>query len=200
MYRQPAEKLQLTKSDHEVVAAVRSSGMSGVGHFRPIDGVCAMSASLIGRRAAASSPPKEGRRAAPSCPVFWRRKPDRGLRPDEQDWRSSLILGIISPLVAKLAAYRTHRQRTSHGNSFELARSRHRMRVTRIVLGLTEQEAADDYGVTLQTYRKYEAGRRREAQRPYAALLANTGCLTTGFMTVKGAGYANTWRKAPKAR
>ncbi len=41
MYRQPAEKLQLTKSDREVVAAVRSSGMFGVGHFRRIQPVLA---------------------------------------------------------------------------------------------------------------------------------------------------------------
>jgi transcriptional regulator with XRE-family HTH domain len=33
-----------------------------------------------------------------------------------------------------------------------------RFRVARLVLGLTEQEAADAYGVTLRTYRKWEAG------------------------------------------
>jgi transcriptional regulator with XRE-family HTH domain len=32
----------------------------------------------------------------------------------------------------------------------------HRLRVTRIALGLTEQEAAEAFGVALATYRKYE--------------------------------------------
>jgi DNA-binding XRE family transcriptional regulator len=34
----------------------------------------------------------------------------------------------------------------------------HRLRVTRIVLGVSEAEAADALGVTVRTYRKYEAG------------------------------------------
>jgi transcriptional regulator with XRE-family HTH domain len=39
----------------------------------------------------------------------------------------------------------------------------HRLRVTRIALGITERQAADAYGVTVRTYRKYEAG---QPQRP----------------------------------
>lgn len=34
----------------------------------------------------------------------------------------------------------------------------HRLRVVRAALGLTEREAADAFGVTLRTYRRYEAG------------------------------------------
>jgi transcriptional regulator with XRE-family HTH domain len=34
----------------------------------------------------------------------------------------------------------------------------HRLRVTRIALEISEQEAAKAFGVTLRTYRKYEAG------------------------------------------
>jgi transcriptional regulator with XRE-family HTH domain len=34
-----------------------------------------------------------------------------------------------------------------------------RFRLTRLALGITEKEAADAYGVTVRTYRKYEDGR-----------------------------------------
>lgn len=34
----------------------------------------------------------------------------------------------------------------------------HRLKVTRIALGISEQEAAEAHGVTLKTYRAYEAG------------------------------------------
>jgi DNA-binding XRE family transcriptional regulator len=40
-----------------------------------------------------------------------------------------------------------------------------RLRVTRIVLGITEQEAAAGFGVTLKTYRNYEAGRPQRSGR-----------------------------------
>lgn len=36
-----------------------------------------------------------------------------------------------------------------------------RYHVARLALGLTEQEAADAHGVTLRTYRKWEAGGRQ---------------------------------------
>ncbi len=39
----------------------------------------------------------------------------------------------------------------------------HRMRVTRIALGLSEKEAADAWCVTLPTYRRYEAGARQRS-------------------------------------
>src|ERR1700677_60526 len=42
----------------------------------------------------------------------------------------------------------------------------HRMRVTRMVLGITEQEAASGFGVSLRTYRGYEAGRRQRSAQP----------------------------------
>lgn len=35
----------------------------------------------------------------------------------------------------------------------------HRLRVTRIALGISEQEAADAWGVALRTYKGYEAGK-----------------------------------------
>ena len=37
----------------------------------------------------------------------------------------------------------------------------HRLRVTRIALGLSEKQAAADYGITLRTYRKWEDGARQ---------------------------------------
>jgi transcriptional regulator with XRE-family HTH domain len=42
----------------------------------------------------------------------------------------------------------------------------HRLRVVRIVLDVTEQEAADVCGVTLRTYRRYEQGAKRKSIRP----------------------------------
>ena len=36
-----------------------------------------------------------------------------------------------------------------------------RLRVTRLALGITEQEAAAAHGVTLRTYRRWEAGARQ---------------------------------------
>jgi transcriptional regulator with XRE-family HTH domain len=42
----------------------------------------------------------------------------------------------------------------------------HRLRVTRIALGITEQEAADAHGVTVRTYRKWEAGANQRSIRP----------------------------------
>ena len=42
----------------------------------------------------------------------------------------------------------------------------HRMRVTRLALGMTEQQAADGWGVTLRTYRRYEAGGRQISAVP----------------------------------
>jgi transcriptional regulator with XRE-family HTH domain len=51
-------------------------------------------------------------------------------------------------------------------NRFSWRTVGHRMRLTRIVLGLTAQEAADAYGLTLQTYRKYETGRPQRGTEP----------------------------------
>jgi transcriptional regulator with XRE-family HTH domain len=41
---------------------------------------------------------------------------------------------------------------------FSWKRVGHRLRVTRLALGLTDQEAATAHGVTVGTYRKWEAG------------------------------------------
>src|SRR5262249_18256409 len=48
----------------------------------------------------------------------------------------------------------------------------HRLRVTRIVLGISEEEAADAHGVTLATYRKWEDGRPPRSGEPYLAFSA----------------------------
>jgi hypothetical protein len=45
----------------------------------------------------------------------------------------------------------------------------HRLRVTRIVLGISEGEAAAAHGVTLGTYRKWEDGRPPRSCKPYLA-------------------------------
>jgi transcriptional regulator with XRE-family HTH domain len=47
----------------------------------------------------------------------------------------------------------------------------HRLRVTRIVLGVTEKEAAAAHGVTLTTYRKWEDGRPPRSSKPYLAFV-----------------------------
>lgn len=41
-----------------------------------------------------------------------------------------------------------------------------RLRVTRGALGLTEQQGAEAFGVSLLTYRRYEAGRRHRSAGP----------------------------------
>ena len=41
-----------------------------------------------------------------------------------------------------------------------------RLRQARVGLGITEQQAADVFGVTLRTYRKYEAGGRQRSAKP----------------------------------
>jgi transcriptional regulator with XRE-family HTH domain len=48
----------------------------------------------------------------------------------------------------------------------------HRLRVTRIVLGISEKEAAAAHGVTLATYRKWENGRPPRSSKPYLAFTA----------------------------
>jgi transcriptional regulator with XRE-family HTH domain len=48
----------------------------------------------------------------------------------------------------------------------------HRLRVTRIVLGVTEKEAAAAHGVTLTTYRKWENGKPPRSGKPYLAFSA----------------------------
>ena len=71
MYRQPAEKLQLTKAHQEVVAAVRSSSMSEVGHSRPMHSVpvpinvrCYFNSDIIIRRSEVTLRANKRHRAA----------------------------------------------------------------------------------------------------------------------------------------
>jgi transcriptional regulator with XRE-family HTH domain len=47
-----------------------------------------------------------------------------------------------------------------------------RYRIARLTLGLTEKEAADAYGVTLRTYRKWEAGGRQTNRSDYVVRFA----------------------------
>src|SRR5262245_47644177 len=47
----------------------------------------------------------------------------------------------------------------------------YRLRVTRIVLGMTEKEAAAAHGVTLKTYLKWEDGRPPRSGKPYLAFV-----------------------------
>ena len=51
--------------------------------------------------------------------------------------------------------------KTCRDNAAYYAAYGHRLRVTRIALGLTEQEAAEAHGATLKTYRKWENGARQ---------------------------------------
>lgn len=44
--------------------------------------------------------------------------------------------------------------------------SGHRLHVTRLVLGITEKEAAAAFGVLLETYRRYEAGAYQKTGTP----------------------------------
>src|SRR5262249_51649755 len=48
----------------------------------------------------------------------------------------------------------------------------HRLRVTRIVLGISENEAAAAHGVTLATYRKWEDGRPPRSCKSYLVFAA----------------------------
>src|SRR5262245_21795335 len=48
----------------------------------------------------------------------------------------------------------------------------HRLRVTRIVLVMSEKDAAAAHGVTLTTYRKWENGRPPRSNKPYLAFAA----------------------------
>jgi transcriptional regulator with XRE-family HTH domain len=42
----------------------------------------------------------------------------------------------------------------------------HRMRTVRIILGLSEQQAADEFGIALRTYRRYEEGAAQRFSSP----------------------------------
>ena len=59
------------------------------------------------------------------------------------------------------------KRRTSHrakrARSFDWKAVGHRMRVTRIALGISENEAATAHDVTVNTYRRYEAGVKQRA-------------------------------------
>lgn len=53
---------------------------------------------------------------------------------------------------------RNRRKRVAAQNRRYWSAYAQRLRLTRLVLGLSEVQAADDHGVSLATYRKWEAG------------------------------------------
>jgi len=56
------------------------------------------------------------------------------------------------------------RAKPAFRSAFDWAASGHRLRVTRLALGISEKDAASAYGVTLKTYRKYENGGQQRGQ------------------------------------
>jgi transcriptional regulator with XRE-family HTH domain len=64
-----------------------------------------------------------------------------------------------------------------------------RLRVVRIVLDITEQEAADVCGVTLRTYRRYEQGGKQSNGRPIRNFARHYG-VSLGWLH-KGEGILN---------
>jgi transcriptional regulator with XRE-family HTH domain len=73
----------------------------------------------------------------------------------------------------------------------------HRLRVARIVLDVTEQEAAEVCGVTLRTYRRYERGARRKNIRPVRNFARHYG-VSIGWV-LDGEGVLNGAHVGPKA-
>jgi len=69
---------------------------------------------------------------------------DSALAWPSSKWRTRLMLGSYDWMLG----------------SYDWRAWGHRLMVTRLALGISEQEAADAYGVTLRTYRGYEAGKR----------------------------------------
>ncbi len=53
-----------------------------------------------------------------------------------------------------------------HGRAADDRKFALRLRVTRLTLGITEPEAAEGYGVTLRTYRKWESGHPTQRALP----------------------------------
>ena len=73
----------------------------------------------------------------------------------------------------------------------------HRLRVVRIVLDITEQEAADVCGVTLRTYRRYEQGAKRKSIRPVKNFARHYG-VSLGWL-FDGEGILNSEHVGRKA-
>ena len=73
----------------------------------------------------------------------------------------------------------------------------HRLRVVRIVLDITEQEAADVCGVTLRTYRRYEQGAKQKSIRPVRNLVRHYG-VSLGWL-FDGEGVLNSEHVGRKA-
>ena len=73
----------------------------------------------------------------------------------------------------------------------------HRLRVVRIVLDITEQEAADVCGVTLRTYRRYEQGAKQKSVRPVKNFARHYGVSLDWL--VDGEGILNSERVGRKA-
>ena len=73
----------------------------------------------------------------------------------------------------------------------------HRLRVVRVVLDITEQEAADVCGVTLRTYRRYEQGAKRKSIRPVKNFARHYG-VSIGWL-LDGEGILNSAHVGRKA-
>jgi transcriptional regulator with XRE-family HTH domain len=73
----------------------------------------------------------------------------------------------------------------------------HRLRVARIVLDVTEQEAADVCGVTLRTYRGYERGSKQKSIRPLKNFARHYG-VSLGWL-FDGEGILNSEHVGRKA-
>jgi transcriptional regulator with XRE-family HTH domain len=73
----------------------------------------------------------------------------------------------------------------------------HRLHVVRIVLDVTEQEAADVCGVTLRTYRRYEKGAKLKSLRPIRNFARHYGVSLNWLFD--GEGILNSERVGRKA-
>lgn len=86
-----------------------------------------------------------------------------------------------------LTSYATsHTKATKRAMTNTLVRWRavgRRLRVTRSALGITEQKAAEVFGISLRTYRRYEAGQPQRSAAPRSILRGDTTLASTGFST-----------------
>jgi transcriptional regulator with XRE-family HTH domain len=73
----------------------------------------------------------------------------------------------------------------------------HRLHVVRVVLDITEQEAAEICGVTLRTYRRYERGAKHKSVRPVRNFARHYG-VSLGWL-FDGEGILNSEHLGRKA-
>lgn len=93
------------------------------------------------------------------------------------------------------------RRRTPMSAFYNWPAHGHRLRATRAALGITEQQAADAFGVMLQTYRRYEAGCRVQSVLSEVRFAKKFGVLLDWL--IDGAARPSitvTWRNLRKYR